>query len=163
MAQDIEVYVHAEGSREPKLVKVSDDTTLQDVAEMAGCSLNEADDIFIGRQDDDNAFHHGDSMDKSNVKHRQHIHCHRCKEILVSILYNGVQKERDFSPAIRLEVILRWATREFSLKGQDAADMALFLPGEQSPLDGDIHIGSLASFPECSVTLAMNAPALVNG
>lgn len=162
MAKIMEVYVHVEGSREPKLAKVSEDATLKEVAAAAGCSLNEADDIFIGRQDDDNAFHHGDSLDKAKVKHRQHIHCHRCKKIQVSVLYNG-QKERDFSPAIRLDVILRWAIREFNLEGQDAADMALFLPGEQSPLDGDIHIGSLASFPECSVTLAMNAPALVNG
>lgn len=39
MAKDIEIYVHAEGSREPKLAKVSEDATLQDVV-AAACSLD---------------------------------------------------------------------------------------------------------------------------
>jgi hypothetical protein len=163
MAKIVEVYVHGEGSREPKLVKVSEDATLREVAEAAGCHLERVEDLFIGRQDDDDPCHSEDPLHKAKVGHRHHIHCHRCKKIHVSVLYNGIQKEREFSPAVRLDRVLRWATHEFGLHGQDAADMALFLPGETQPLDGDIHIGSLASFPHCRVAFTMNVPVLVNG
>jgi hypothetical protein len=79
------------------------------------------------------------------------------------VTYNGVEEDRRFAPAVRLRRVLRWATRKFSLEGQDAAEMALFLPGEVEVLDEDIHVGSLASFPDCSVSFVMNVPALVNG
>jgi len=163
MAKMIEVYVHREGSPEPKLVKVAEDATLKEVAAAAGCHLERVEELFIGRQDEDEPVNHGDPLHKAGVGHRNHIHCHRCKKIHVHVLYNGVQKEREFSPAVRLDRILRWATHEFNLHGHDAADMALFLPGEVTPLDGDVHVGSLASFPDCRVSFAMNVPALVNG
>ncbi len=163
MAKVIEVYVHGEGSREPKLVKVSEDATLQEVATAAGYHLERVEDLFIGRQDEDEPCHPGDPLHKAGVGHRHHIHCHRCKRIHVAVQYNGAQKEHEFSPATRLDRVLRWATHEFGLEGQDAADMALFLPGDKEPLDGDIHLGSLVSFPHCHVTFTLAVPVLVNG
>jgi hypothetical protein len=106
---------------------------------------------------------HEHPLHTAGVGHRHHIHCHRCKKIDVLVLYNGVQKDHESSPAVRLDRVLRWATHEFQLQGHDAADMALFLPGEVTPLDGDVHIGSLASFPDCRVSVVMNVPVQVNG
>ena len=163
MAKIIEVYVHGEGSCESKLVKVSEEATLREVAAAAGCQLEQAEDLFIGRQDEEEPMNHDDGLAKAGVGHRHHVHCHRCKKIHVSVLYNGIQKEHQFSPAVRLDRVLRWATHEFGLHGHDAADMALFLPGEVTALDGDVHVGSLATFPDCRVSFMMAAPALVNG
>lgn len=163
MAKMIDVYVHGEGSREPKMVKVPEDATLKDVAQAAGCHLEKVEELFIGRQDEDEPMNHGHHLHEAGVGHRHHVHCHRCKKILVSVSYNGVQKDRDFAPAVRLDKVLRWATHEFNLHGSDAADMALFLPGEATPVDGDVHVGSLASFPDCRITFMMNVPVQVNG
>jgi len=159
----VQVYVHGEGSREPKLVKVPEDATLKEVAAAAGCHLERVEELFIGRQDEDEPMNHEHPLHTAGVGHRHHIHCHRCRKIHALVLYNGVQKEQEFSPTVRLERVLRWATHEFHLQGHDAADMALFLPGELTPLDGDVHVGSLASFPDCRVSFTLAVPALVNG
>ena len=97
------------------------------------------------------------------IKHRDHVHCNRCRKVAVAVFYNAEQT-RSFAPSATIEKVLHWALRAFGLKGADALDKVLRLsdaPTEELPESA--HIGSFAKHHTCEVRLNLTSKELPNG
>jgi hypothetical protein len=126
----IQVYVHGENSRDPKLIEVPENATVSDIINAYQATFPNAgnqEEIEIFLEDKEEPIHRDHSGDKTGIKKKDHFHCHRCKKIAVTIFYNGEDKQVHFSPSITAKVILKKAVHTFNINESDAGDYLLKL------------------------------------
>jgi hypothetical protein len=157
--KEIELYVHSGKGPEPEMVKVSTDASVEDLLEKireAGLCEGPKEELHIFAEDFDEPLQHGKSVEHCGVKHRHHIHCHRCHRVQVEISYNGVDKTHAFPPSMKVKGVLKWAVDAFGLKGADAENKVLRLAEPpQTELLSDQHIGSFVHPPKCELKLCL--------
>jgi hypothetical protein len=86
-------------------------------------------------------------------KDRLRIHCHRCRKIEVTVVFNLRKESKKFAPGTDVQRVLKWALKEFKLTGADAQNKELRLGGATGQvLNEDAAIGSYAHYPKCEVT-----------
>lgn len=159
--KEIELYVHTAESREPKLVKIEEDATVEEL--LTRIAPNANGDIHLSVEDEDEPHDRKRKLCECGVKHRHHVHCHRCQKVAVTVFYNGEQS-RSFAPSATIERVLKWALHAFELKGADALDKVLRLPGAPNePLPESAHIGSFVKAHSCDVRLELTGKVEVNG
>ena len=168
MNKEIELYLHGDESREPKLIRVSLEDTVESLIEKARAagllSAIGAEDPHIFLEDVDEEFNAKEKICGCHIRHRQHLHCHRCQRVEVSVTYNGVVKAETFPPSATIKRICKWALKEFDITGADAADKTLRLGDPNGPeLTDDVHIGSLVKFPNCKISLFLTVLQAVQG
>ncbi|MBI5424501.1 MAG: hypothetical protein HZA32_10435 [Opitutae bacterium] len=90
---------------------------------------------------------------KEPAKERLRIHCHRCRKIEVTVVFNLKRATKAFAPSVGVRRVLKWALKEFGLTGADAENKELRL-GDASgqSMSEEAAIGSYARFPKCEVT-----------
>jgi hypothetical protein len=165
--KQIEVYVHTHEGVEPKLVKMSEESTVKQLLEAisagGGLGSNPHEEFLVFLEDCDEPVEHHRKLSECEIRHRHHVHCHHCHRIKVSVFYNE-EKHSSFPPSTKVERVLKWAIKEFRLTPADAADKILVLKGsakDELPLDA--HIGSFACPQKCAVNLCLTAPVEVQG
>lgn len=161
----IQVYVHGENSREPKLIEVPENALINDIIKIYQQEFpnsGAAEEIEIFLQDEEDARQKEQSCEKAGIKKKVHIHCHRCKRIAVTIIYNGDDKSFTFSPSATAKEILKRAIHAFNINETDAGDYLLKLD-DKTILQPSDHIGSFTSFPRCQVKLFLTPTKPVQG
>jgi hypothetical protein len=158
---NIEIYLHGENARAPKLTAVPENATVADIIEkylqeFPGAELPHEIIVFVEDE------HEPRNKDHSGFKKRMHLHCHRCNKIGVVIIYNGDDKLFDFSPSTTAKHILKKAVHAFSIAEADAGDYLLKLD-DKTILQPADHIGSYTVFPRCHVKLFLTATKPVQG
>jgi hypothetical protein len=163
----IELFVHTQNGVDPKLIKVSEESTVTEVLEIivaaGGHGGKVEEEILVFTEDCDEPIEHHRKLSECEIRHRHHIHCHRCRKVEVSVFYNA-EHRKAFSPGTTVKRVLEWAVKAFKLSPTDAADKILVLKGNPSEeLPTDAHIGSFAAPHHCSVELCLTAPVEVQG
>lgn len=161
----IQIYVHGENSRELKSIEVSESSTVADILKAyqeAFPNAGSPDEIEIFLEDTDDPMQKNHSAEKSGVKKRSHIHCHRCKKVAVTIFYNGEDKLFHFPPSATAKNVLKKAIHAFNIKEADAGDYLLKLD-DKTVLQATDHIGSFVSFPSCQLKLFLTPTKPVQG
>lgn len=171
--------LHAGG--ETRIVKGSAHDTFASLLERAALGDGFEDvNVFVGDPADalDKAEDAGDDAEDAHepVKRHQtpaelghkgggvvHVHCHTCRRVKTSVVYNGVQKRRQFSPAASVETVRRWAVKKFKIPPVDAEKLFLWLSGAEQSLDGTKHVGDLAAAPACKLELLLLPDPRING
>lgn len=162
MLKEIEIYVHTETHHDPKLVKIKEDATVEELLKLVAPEGHHEFHLVI--EDEEEAKEHHHRLCDCDIHHRRHVHCHRCKIIHVGVSFNGVEHEHSFSPAATIERVLKWALHKFNIVGQDAAHKVLRLTERPNdPLPEQAHIGSYATPSKCSVHLNLTDDVRVNG
>jgi hypothetical protein len=161
---EIEIYIHSPFGQEPKLMRISDEATVGDLVKKLPPEviLAAGNDLAIIIEDQEEVLLPDRKLNECGIKHRHHLHCHSCRHINVFVSYNGVQKEKRFSPATMVKNVLRWALYTFGLKGVDAENKVLRL-SDGVELPSDSHIGSFAKSPECELKLTLTPIVRVQG
>lgn len=160
----IEIYVHGEGSRDPKLVEVAESASVKDLLNyyrQAFPGAGTSDDVELFFEDEEEPKEKG-HFGGAGIKKRIHIHCHRCRKIAVTIFYNGEDKQFSFPPSATARQILKKAIHAFQISEADAGDYLLKLD-DKTILQPTDHIGSFASFPRCEVRLFLTPTKPVQG
>ncbi len=162
----VELFIHSEGKREPRVVVVDDDRSLGNVLDDLGLAggademhvfLGEATDLLdagLGEDDGESSHEPVERMLPAREAGRGgfgHVHCHRCRRVVVTVQYRSRCQRRRVSPATTVETLLEWAKRIFGLSGCDAEALALRICGDDANLSGNEHVGELTRAPECSV------------
>lgn len=130
----------------------------------AGLCDGPIEELLIFGEDAEEPWEHGRSMEHCGVKHRHHVHCHKCRRIHVAVLYNGVEKAHPFPPSARVKRVLKWAVNEFQLKGADAENKVLRLAEPpETELPNEAHVGSFAHPPKCGVRVCLVPPIRFQG
>jgi hypothetical protein len=165
--ETIEVFLQGEGIAEVQLVKVSLDLTVRELIEKARTigTVSECEGAvpILLVEDSDEELKPESKLAEAGIGHRHRVHCHRCRRIEVTVNYNGEHRSHSFSPSTTVRKVKRWADDEFKLKGVDATEHALQICGTNKRPDEDVHIGSLAEFPNCKLCFDLVPKKRVEG
>lgn len=159
------VYVQSEFFSDVKLVEVTDDTTIEDLkktclsllpSEAHGTDLH----FFVEDEDEETGATHVKHLKKP---HGVRVHLHRCKEIAVTVRFAGQAVQHEFRPATTIGRIRQWAGQKLGMQSNDIAEHVIQLVGSNTQPDIDVHIGTLAKCPVCSVELDLVPAHRING
>lgn len=105
------------------------------------------------------------SLSAAGITSRASVHVTQCKKVAVTVNFNGTSKVRDFGPGVPIHTVKAWAVgpQGFNLNPVDAADHVLQLTGTNERPDADVHIGSLAQEPGCTVSFDLVPKVRVEG
>lgn len=159
------VYVQSEFLSDVKLVEINDDTTIEDLKKACLSVLPpeaHADDLNLFVEDEI------EESDATHVKHLKkphgvRVHLHRCKKIDVAVRLSGQVTSHKFQPATTIGHIRQWAGHKLGMQPNDIAEHVLQLAGSTTQPDIDVHIGSLAKCPTCSVEFDLVPAHRING
>jgi hypothetical protein len=156
---EIELYVHSAKDAEPTMIRIGTDVLVEDLLKKiheAGLCDGPLEELHIFAEEVGEPLKRGQSIELCGVKHRHHIHCHKCHRIRVGVSYNGVEKSESFTPSAKVKRVLKWAVGAFDLKGVDGENKMLRLANPpQTELLSDQHIGSFVTEPQCEIKLCL--------
>ncbi len=161
----VQIYVHGENNRDPKLVEVSEEATVKDIISKYHQEFPDSgtpDEVELFLEDEEEHRHKDEPGEKAGIKKRVHIHCHRCKKVNVTVEYNGQAITLHVPPSTTSKKILKKAAKEFKISDGDAADLLLKLH-DSTVLQSTDHIGSFVAFPHCSIKLLLTPTKQVQG
>jgi hypothetical protein len=165
--KEIELYVHTCDGVDPKLIKISEEATVEELIkkiQATGIAIGEpGEELLLLVENEEEPIGTGQKLCDRGVRHRHHVHCHRCRHVRVIVTYNSVDKEKTFSPSVLVKKVLKWAIDAFELKGADA-DKVLYLKDTPNvELLNEAHIGSYAKHSGCEVKVCLAPPVRVQG
>jgi hypothetical protein len=105
----------------------------------------------------------GHDIEKLNREHGVRLHLHRCKHVRVTVRYADRAVEKDFPPSATIGRIKKWAAQQIGMTPEDAAEHVLQFSGASEQPDADLHVGSFAKCPECSVSFDLVPCHRING
>ncbi len=162
----VEIYVHGENCAEPKLVEISTEATIADIInkyrEVMNMPHAKVEEIELFIEDEDQPKHKEHHHEHAGIKKRHHVHCHRCKNVAVTVEYNNQTHTISFQPSATGATVLKKAAVEFKISEKDAADLILKLP-DGNILKSTDHIGSFVSHPHCQIKLLLIHNTQVQG
>jgi hypothetical protein len=159
----IDIYVHTVDGADPKLVKASEESTIKQLIKQVTGEGADDGSFLLFIEDGEDAVQKHQTLAESEIRHRHHVHIHKCKKVQVSVFYNG-QKQETFPPSAKVKRVLKWAVKAFGLSPVEATDKFLALNSDKNAeLPMDAHIGSFTADGECSINLCLVAPVEVQG
>ena len=164
--EKIEVFLQMEGVKDIMLVHVPKGGSVRDLlgaAKEHGPKFDDEELIKVFIEDEDESVELDLILDEAGIKHRGHVHIHRCHRIDVSVNFNGSQVTNPFPPSATVARVKKWATHELGMTEKDAAEHVLEVSGTKVSLDEDIHIGTLVHYPECRISFDLRPKVRVEG
>lgn len=167
----IRVYVQSEYLSEVKLVEVDDNATFHDL-KRAALELLPADtdvsELLLSVEDDQEDDEEPDHLEVTHVRNLKkeygiRVHLHRCKHVEVYVRFANETVHRKFRPATTVGRIRNWAGHKLGMDPGDIAEHVLQVAGSTEQPDMDVHIGTLAQCPQCSVTFDLVPAHRING
>ena len=161
----LRIYVQVEGEKKPKLVEMPSTASIKDVlTPLAAQGVHVGDDIVMFVEDEEDELPQHASLDEHGIKHRDRLHCHRCRKIEVHVSLNGTNHCRTFAPSARIAKVKKWAAPLFEKDGFEGTDeMALQIAKSTDQPADDVHIGTLVTHPTCELTFDFIGKPLVQG
>ncbi|MBD8524356.1 hypothetical protein [Pseudomarimonas arenosa] len=167
----IRVYVQSEYLSDVQFVEVDDDATLHDLNGAAlellpaGTDVSE---LSLSIEDDQYDDEEADRPEVTHVRdlkkgHGIRIHLHRCKHVEVYVRFANETVHRKFRPATTVGRVRNWAGRKLGMEPGDIAEHVLQVAGTTEQPDVDVHIGTLARCPQCSLTFDLVPAHRING
>src|SRR5688572_13345499 len=93
----IELFLQGEGIREITLIRVPRSGTVRDiVAAAVTAGLTTTEDVEVALEDADESLDLDASLATVAVRHRCRVHAHRCRKVLVTVTFNGIDKQQAF-------------------------------------------------------------------
>src|SRR5687767_1003824 len=115
--KELQIYEHGENNKEPQIITVDERSTVQDIINEYAKKFNTAaGEVNLFLQDEDDAKEKGTHADAVGIKKRNHVHCHRCRKIKVTVFFNGDDKNIDVPPSFTAKNLIK---KIFQLFGID--------------------------------------------
>jgi hypothetical protein len=163
----IEIFLQGEGVKDVVLVRVPKDGTVRDLLNAArehGVHLGgDGDPSVVYIEDAEEAVDPNASLEEAGIRHRGHIHVHRCHRIDVSVNFNARTETMAFPPSATVGRVKKWAVKAFGMSEKDAAEHVLQITGSNVRPDEDIHIGALVTHPEHRISFDLVPKVRVEG
>jgi len=160
------VYIQSEHFPDIKLVEIDDQATIDDLKKAAIALLAPGTDVSaltLSVEDDDEAHAHATHVKHLMKEHGIRVHLHRCMHVEVCVRFGAEAVHHQFSPATTVGRVRLWAGEKLGMQPGDIAEHVLQLAGSNEQPDVDVHIGTLAKCPECSVTFDLVPAHRING
>jgi hypothetical protein len=167
MSDEIELYVHSVKQDDPVIVRIAAGASVEELLKKiheAGLCEGPSEELHIFAENEAEPLARGHSVEHCGLRHRHHVHCHKCHRIQVAAIYNGMEKSDAFPPSAKVKRVLKWAIEAFQLKGADAESKVLRLADPpQTELPNESHIGSFAHPPKCELRVCLVPPIRFQG
>ena len=152
-ADHIELFLQGEGIHKVTLVKVHPKDIVADIVKVAcehGLDIPEDSEVFIFVENTDVPLELDVKIDEAGLTDRSRVHIHRCKEVEVTINYRRDEKKGFFPPSATVDWVKEWAVGkdQYDMSPVDAAEHVLKVCNSGDQPDEDVHIGTLAKFPD---------------
>ncbi|MCW5765167.1 MAG: hypothetical protein KIT68_04240 [Phycisphaeraceae bacterium] len=166
--RDIEIYIHLEGQGEAKVVEADLKENVSDVLARAGLGAGADFSTFVGEstaclmhadderddlEDEAETAPLGRSLEDLGARRGLglHLHCHRCRKVVVEIHYRDKTKRHRFSPSTTVATVIEWARRKFRLTDPDNAKLRLQICDSTERPALDRHLGEITARGSCSL------------
>lgn len=167
---EIQLFVQGESIAEIQLVKISEGSTLRELAAKfssiftdASVLENESKDLLFLLEDSEKELPADKSIKEIGIKNRERIQIHRCRKIKVNVNFNGREVTDSFPPSKTIAKVKRWADKKFGIEGVDATEHALQICGTATRPDDDVHLGSVVRRPNCQICFDLVPKKRVEG
>lgn len=162
------IYVQSEFFSDIKLVEVEDSATVEELKKACLDLLpSEAREVDLELHlfaEDDEEYHEGHhKVEHLKKPHGTRVHLHRCKHVDVTVRFAGQTISQEFRPSTTIGRIRQWAGEKLGMLPNDIAEHVLQIDGSNEQPDVDVHIGTLAKCPTCSVELDLVPAHRING
>jgi hypothetical protein len=159
-------FLHLPGQKDAVIVSIPTSVTIEEalgLARAAGHAVPPSQEILVFQEDEEDPVELEPAR-AGSVGHRKSLVCHTCRRIAITVFYNGVYKDRQFSPNQRLGNVLQWVIRAFDIKGPDATGLDLRLEGHpDEDLPENRRLGTLVGEGHCALALLLVPKPRVNG
>lgn len=162
MAAEIDVFVQAEGC-EPGLVRLPEGSTLLVLAEELRRRGRVIDETVVFFEEDGEVEILEVHREEFQLKHRHRIHHHRCRQVQVSVQFNGTTLSHTFRPGATIAKVKGYFVSKLGMTPVDAAEQALQIQGTTIWPDEDTHVGTLTNGSTCSVAFNLMPKHRVHG
>ena len=162
---NFEILIEGEGIEEVQAIEILDGSTAREIiatlALKGGFPAEEAN-LFV--EDEEQPLELDYVIGESSIRGKVH-HIHRARHIEVTVYYQGQQKDRRFSPSVRIQRVLDWAvgSKGFAIDPIIAPEMELSQHGQTAALPKNAHIGRFVSHPHKSLLLDLIRGVIPNG
>jgi hypothetical protein len=93
-----------------------------------------------------------------------HLHLHRCRHVEVAVTFAGETVHHRFGPGATVARLKHWAAvTKFGMTEEEAGEHMLQIAGTQDRPAPGMHVGTLASCPDCRVRFDLVPDERVNG
>lgn len=149
----INVFMQGEGIKDVVRMQLEPQSTVLDVRHACashGMQANGEGAVFL--EDQDEPLSDGVTVESLSGKHGVRLHIHRCRRVSVRVAYSGRVVEHVFGPGRTIGAVKKSTAKEFGISKEDAAELILQIAGTHEQPDLDVHIGTLAACPTCSIS-----------
>jgi len=160
MPSEIQVFVHAAG-RETELLSLREGSTVMVLAEELGRRGRQIDETILFFEEDGEDEIICISRESFPLRHRHHIHHHHCRQIQVTVSFNGSSLAHEFRPGATVAKVKAHFVKSLGVTPIDAAELALQTAGSTAWPEEDVHLGSLSH--HCSVSFNLMPKHRVQG
>lgn len=152
--RNVEILLQGEHIPDIQLVEIGSGKQVKDLlAVAAGCRKETVEgDFVVFLEDGPKPLAADDNLPESENGLPVPLHVHRCRSVVATVTFNGVDKGHEFRPGMTIDAVKKWAAvTEFGMKPADAAEHVLQIAGTTDRPEPDTHIGALVSCPDCSI------------
>ena len=160
MTSEIQVFVHAPG-HETELLSLPEGSTITVLAEELGRRGRQIDETVLFFQEDGDEEIIAIHRESFPLRHRQHIHHHHCRDIQVTVSFNGRSLSHGFRPGATVGKVKTHFVGSLGVSPIDAAELALQAVGLTTWPEADVHIGTLSH--HCSAAFNLMPKHRVQG
>ncbi len=156
-----EIYLHAETLKEPKLITIEEEKTVEEILSKHN-QINVEEEVLCFIEDGEEIL--DIKVTITELKHKTHLHCHRCRMVRTIVTYNGRNIEAEINPSTTGKKVKERALKEFGIPHNEWGDYVIRLgnaSGEE--IEDHQHIGSFVSFPNCAITLFLTRIVSIQG
>jgi hypothetical protein len=152
LAED-ELWVEGAGMAEPVKISVKPNTPAHEViGSVARIANFPPDNAFLFLENESTPLNPNLLLDAKHPRHIVH-HVHTQMEIAVTVFHNGKEHKMHFSPSATIKKVTAWATYQFEIFDQNAAEVYLAIHGYSAPLTGTAHIGRFVKHDKSNLEL----------
>jgi hypothetical protein len=171
----LQIFVQGEGKRDIRVLDLSPLTTVRELMEAAqaqgvvasqnGARNADGNTIAVYAEDSDMPLPPDATLEAAGLGNQSSVHLSRCKQVTVTVNYNGKEHSEMFGPGVPMRRVKAWAVgkKGFNFTPVDAAEHILQLTGTVDRPDEDVHIGTLVGVTGCRVEFDLVAKVRVEG
>lgn len=164
--EKIDIFLQGDGITRITTITVNSDGLVRDVvtaAKAQGLKLPESQELQVWVENSDEPLDIDGTLEKAGIKKHSRLHIHRCRRIKVTVNYQNKTETHPFAPSATIGVVKKWADKKFGLNDVDATEHALQICNSVERPSVDVHLGSLASAPDCAICFDLVPKQRVEG
>jgi hypothetical protein len=162
--QTIDIFYQGSGIRETEHIEADRDHTVAIIKEVLFNKHGYEADTLVFLEDRETPLEDHFVIFELVQSASANLHLHRCRHVEVTVRFNGKPATRKFAPSTTIAHIKHWAAvKEFGMTEEGSGEHLLQIAGTKDRPAPGVHVGTLASCPECQIVFDLVPDERVNG